>query len=38
MVVGTYWISLGFVAWMIMPTVSGLVTTPDLWAFFTPAQ
>ena len=27
----TYWISLGFVAWMIMPTVSGLMTTPDLW-------
>jgi L-rhamnose-H+ transport protein len=27
----TYWISLGFVAWMIMPTVAGLITTPDLW-------
>ncbi len=27
----TYWISLGFVAWLIMPTVSGLLTTPDLW-------
>jgi L-rhamnose-H+ transport protein len=27
----TYWISLGFVAWMIMPTVAGLMTTPDLW-------
>lgn len=28
----TYWISLGFVAWMIMPTLSALITTPDLWA------
>jgi L-rhamnose-H+ transport protein len=27
----TYWISLGFIAWMIMPTVAGLITTPDLW-------
>ena len=27
----TYWITLGFVAWMIMPTVGGLLTTPDLW-------
>ena len=27
----TYWISLGFVAWIIMPTVAGLITTPDLW-------
>jgi L-rhamnose-H+ transport protein len=27
----TYWISLGFVAWIIMPTVAGLLTTPDLW-------
>ncbi len=27
----TYWITLGFVAWMIMPTVAGLLTTPDLW-------
>lgn len=27
----TYWITLGFVAWMIMPTVAGLITTPDLW-------
>lgn len=27
----TYWITLGFVAWMIMPTVAGLMTTPDLW-------
>lgn len=28
----TYWISLGFVAWLIMPTVAGLLTTPDLWS------
>ena len=28
----TYWITLGFVAWMIMPTVGGLLVTPDLWA------
>ena len=27
----TYWITLGFVAWIIMPTVGGLLTTPDLW-------
>ena len=27
----TYWISLGLVAWMVMPTVGGLLTTPDLW-------
>lgn len=27
----TYWISLGFVAWIIMPTVGGLMTTPELW-------
>jgi L-rhamnose-H+ transport protein len=27
----TYWITLGFVAWLIMPTVAGLLTTPDLW-------
>ena len=26
----TYWITLGFVAWIIMPTVGGLLTTPDL--------
>jgi len=26
----TYWISLGFVAWLIMPTIGGLLTTPDL--------
>lgn len=28
----TYWITLGFVAWIVMPTVGGLLTTPDLWA------
>ena len=27
----TYWISLGFVAWIIMPPLAGLFTTPDLW-------
>ena len=27
---GTSWITLGFVAWLIMPTVCGLLTTPDL--------
>lgn len=27
----TYWITLGFVAWIIMPTVGGLMTTKDLW-------
>src|SRR3990170_1426388 len=27
----TYWITLGLVAWMVMPTVGGLLTTPDLW-------
>jgi L-rhamnose-H+ transport protein len=26
-----YWISLGFVAWIIMPTVGGLLTAPDLF-------
>ena len=26
----TYWITLGFVAWMIMPTVGAWLTTPDL--------
>ncbi|MEO6964192.1 MAG: L-rhamnose/proton symporter RhaT [Puia sp.] len=30
----TYWISLGFVAWIIMPTVGGLLTTPDLFGIF----
>ena len=28
----TYWISLGFIAWLVMPIVSGLLTTPDIWA------
>jgi L-rhamnose-H+ transport protein len=28
----TYWITLGFVAWIIMPTVGGLLTTPDLFS------
>ena len=28
----TYWITLGFVAWIIMPTVGGYLTTPDLSA------
>ena len=27
----TYWISLGFIAWIIMPTVGGMLSTPDLW-------
>lgn len=27
----TYWVTLGFVAWMIMPQVGGFLTTPDLW-------
>ena len=27
----TYWITLGAVAWVIMPQVGGLLTTPDLW-------
>jgi L-rhamnose-H+ transport protein len=27
----TYWISLGLVAWLIMPTVAGLLTTPDVF-------
>jgi L-rhamnose-H+ transport protein len=27
----TYWISLGFVAWIIMPPIGGLLTTPDLF-------
>lgn len=30
----TYWITLGFVAWIIMPTVGGLLTTPDLFSIF----
>jgi L-rhamnose-H+ transport protein len=28
----TYWITLGCVAWMVMPTIGGLLTTPNLWA------
>ncbi|MBX2922680.1 MAG: rhamnose/proton symporter RhaT [Chitinophagaceae bacterium] len=28
---GTYWIVLGFVAWMIMPTIGGMITSPALW-------
>ena len=27
----TYWITLGFVAWIIMPTIGGLLTTTDLF-------
>jgi len=27
----TYWISLGFIAWLVMPPIAGLLTTPDLW-------
>src|SRR5512137_1617308 len=30
----TYWITLGFVAWLVMPTIGGLLTTPDLWKIF----
>jgi L-rhamnose-H+ transport protein len=28
----TFWISLGFVAWIIMPQIGGWLTTPDHWA------
>lgn len=28
----TYWITLGFIAWIIMPIAVGIATTPDLWA------
>ncbi|MCE6990191.1 L-rhamnose/proton symporter RhaT [Dyadobacter sp. CY323] len=28
----TYWITLGFVAWMIMPIIGGWLTTPDIFA------
>lgn len=28
---GTYWIVLGFVAWIIMPTIGGMITSSDLW-------
>jgi L-rhamnose-H+ transport protein len=27
----TYWVTLGFVAWIIMPQIGGWLTTPDLW-------
>jgi L-rhamnose-H+ transport protein len=27
----TYWVTLGLVAWVIMPQVGGFLTTPDLW-------
>jgi len=27
----TYWVTLGFVAWIVMPQVGGWLTTPDLW-------
>lgn len=27
----TYWISLGFVAWIILPPLSAAITTPDIW-------
>ncbi|PVD50398.1 rhamnose/proton symporter RhaT [Terrimonas sp.] len=27
----TYWIVLGFVAWIIMPAVGGMITSSDLW-------
>lgn len=27
----TYWISLGLIAWLVMPTVAGLLTTPDVF-------
>ena len=27
----TYWITLGFVAWVVMPQIGGHLTTPDLW-------
>jgi L-rhamnose-H+ transport protein len=33
-----YWISLGFVAWIIMPTIGGIVTTPDLIEIFRHSQ
>jgi L-rhamnose-H+ transport protein len=28
----TYWITLGFVAWIVMPTIGALLTTTDLWS------
>jgi len=27
----TYWVTLGFVAWIVMPQIGGFLTTPDLW-------
>lgn len=27
---GTYWIVMGFVAWMVLPTIGGFITTPDI--------
>jgi len=27
----TYWITLGFFAWIVMPITAALLTTPDLW-------
>lgn len=33
-----YWISLGFVAWIIMPTIGGIITTPDLFEIFRQSQ
>ncbi len=27
----TYWLSLGFVAWAVMPIIGGLLTTPDIF-------
>ncbi len=27
----TYWITLGFVAWVVMPWIGAYLTTPDLW-------
>jgi L-rhamnose-H+ transport protein len=27
----TYWVTLGFVAWMVLPTIGGLLTTSDLF-------
>ncbi|PPL04734.1 L-rhamnose/proton symporter RhaT [Parapedobacter indicus] len=29
---GTYWIVLGFIAWMVMPTIGGMLTTDDPFA------
>lgn len=27
----TYWVTLGFIAWVVMPQVGGFLTTKDLW-------